>query len=1467
MPSIFDKPSVQSGTSQPASIAQTGSSAKMVQGAGRVQVSIADPSTSIQKSVGDINAGFIGVGKGLVSVAENLPLVGGIAKPLIGFVGSVADATIGQGVSALEKIRIGDSNLAQASVNALEFVGQPLGWGLDAISAPGRFVEQKIAEARIKNTQTGKQDLVSGLFGAAPKDVMAMVQGGASIEQAAEHLSTTNAGYSENGLANLAWSLLLDPVNFLAPGVGYVAKMGKQASVFARIANRAALEGITDVAQVAEAQAFLGKWGWAGKVHDATVGVLSYRPQRFTSTLAKEVVAATPKVYNMKTVGGFMDDVAAAGGVDVADRLLKNFAVTSMNAVKSGAVRAVTAIRRSGSEDLANTIVHRFWDDLSNGKSVDEVLATDVYGDGNMASLLKRIGLEDTDIATLSAKVQEKVGVKRLDELVKDPEIRSIVDSLASRHANWTVANRGASMKMVADVRVRADSRLATEEMTRVLFEAKNDVVALAADPVLGVQELTKYLVNGGGLSAEEALTVAQQQFARHAGDTRALTDILAMARGANFGQAARKLAAVRSLFPKGDPFAKLTITSQRSLTRAEAEAAIKRVDELKAIIKSGGVGSEDSGILESTTKTKFTIKPSTEDPNEVLNANFLFGKIDGNKNVDISQINGTINLSQPSELKRVEELASQISSEDGFISRIIIDDSGNVIEGQHRLEAMRMLGETSIPVVVIRNLENYYDIDAMEKAVRSIANLRSENVSQLVKEAINAIEEGGGVSAALSNYRMPAELQPAFEAAIKASAPKSSSRISVAAAKAELKAESDRLVQGYDEFAAQFGTNGLHTYDEVFDFLKKAPNLTVRELSQSQRARIAAEKVSDDAVRQVAALDQELSAMGYRLGVAPDDDISRVTTMATDHFGNERFIEMTMPFADTIDHVAIDAIDNAGAALRPSRLGRIFDKVSRPFGAEVTKNVVAERFVTRMVGQYGISVNRARRILADVNNLAASKGVQPKALLADSNELEQIFRREMGDDYGKILDKGSTAFKEVLEAAAGDLSSAGLTSGFTGRVKAVFPAITLLTDKIYPEVRFGVLNPFFNLVLERIETATQKLTYGIKKEAASEFSQEITGSTLRKAYLDPRNVNREIADGQLYMASRANRNTAAAVETATTFKGRVEQRIKGWLPSKDLLSVQRVRSEKEIARDIMSDKFAADEFVDLLNQAAPGKLEELAIHYGVSDAKGAVQLLLEEYMIHSDPIRLAEYVAETGAKVRGLVSKELVAKMGAEEAQALADAVVGAYEVAILKGSRAADKAQYFASQRTWLERSLNHPFLGIYPYSYMTQKVIPMMMRLMFLTPNPFGTGRLVMPGLGYAKYQNFLEYANNRVNSDETLLDQLLQNDAILYVFSTLLPATPDNMGFSAPSWLRRGFIQPALRGQELTPGQIAPTLTEAVSQLGRGTVLGQGRTMLEGLQAVEDTAKVNQGVSDFIQSSAQDIQETVLSLRGN
>ena len=1276
MSSIYQKRTGRS-SSTGSSRLSTGPSAAKVTGAGRLSFSIADPSTSLQKSVGDFNAGFVGLGKGIVSLVENIPVVGALAKPLIGFTGSIVDATIGQGVNALEKVKIGDSNLAQAAVSGLEVAGTPLKIAMDAIAAPGQFIEQKVAEARIQDTLSGDRK-ISALFGNAPSDVMAMVSNGSSIEEAAAHLASTNAGYSENGLANLGWSLLLDPINLIAPGVGKVAKLGKEASMFAKIADRAVLEGAAGASKLAEAQKFLSKWGWAGEVYDAVMPVLSWRPKMFTSTLAKEAVAALPRTHDAATMNGFLDDVVVAGGAEVAQRGLKNFAVTAANAIKSSAVRAVTAIRRSGSEDLANTIVQHFTYGLKEGKTVTELLAEPVFGGGDVTALLKKIGLDDNDINQVIGTIQSKSGIKRLDELVKDPDIQRQIEFLARKHGDWTVANKAESIKMVADVRVRADSRLASEEMVRILFEAENEVIPLASNAEIGIPELAKYLVGGFGLTPEKALQVAADQFSKHAGDVRKLTDILSIARGANFGQAARKLAGIRRLFDKGDVFSRITITSARSLTKGQAEAISARITELKS---------------------------------------------------------------------------------------------------------------------------------ALEKAVSS------------------------GDEALQANL------------------------------KSELLAEADNLVKNFDEFAAQFGTKGSHTYGEVFDFLEKAKNITVRELTQPERARIVAESATNQAIRQVGELERELSAMGYRLGIAPEDGISRTTTLATDHFGKEKLIEMTMPFADTIDHVAIEGLDNAGLALRPTRLSRIFDKVSRPFGAEVTKNVVAERFVTRMVGQYGISVNKARRILAEVNSLAATKGVQVKALFADSNELEKIFRKHMGDSFGNIADNGSTAFKEVLEAAAGDLASAGLTSGFTGRVKAIFPVITEMTDKIYPNVRFGNLNPYFNLVLERIETATQMLVYGIKKEFADDLAGEIRGSTLRRAYLDPRNVNREIADGSLHLSARANRNTAAAVENAVNFKGRVQKRIGEWL------SIRGVKDAKEVARDIMADKFAADEFIDLLNRAAPGKFEELAIHYGVNNAEDVMRLLLEDYLIQSDPILLAQKVADGGAAARGLVTEAIVEKLGPQQAQELADAVVGAYEVAILKGSRKADKAQYFASQRSWLERSLNHPFLGIYPYSYMTQKVLPSMMKLMFMTAGPRG---ITMPGFGYSKYRMFLEYANNKTNSDQTFLDTILQQDAFIYLINTLLPATPDNIGVSAPSWLRRGLVQPGLRGTDLTIGQIAPVFSEVVSQVGRGTVLGQARTTLEGIDAALPAAQVNPGIGGFIQSNVptpQDIQDAILGIRGN
>jgi hypothetical protein len=305
-----------------------------------------------------------------------------------------------------------------------------------------------------------------------------------------------------------------------------------------------------------------------------------------------------------------------------------------------------------------------------------------------------------------------------------------------------------------------------------------------------------------------------------------------------------------------------------------------------------------------------------------------------------------------------------------------------------------------------------------------------------------------------------------------------------------------------------------------------------------------------------------------------------------------------------------------------------------------------------------------------------------------------------------------------------------------------------------------------------------------------------------------------------------------------------------------------------------MSDEFAKREFIDLFEQAAPGRLNELALHFGLTNSDEVVEALLTEYIMQSRPDLLAKLVAQEGKIARGLTQKAVrenmessylaqgMSKVDArnlaeKNSKDLANTVMTVYEVAIERGARLADEAQFFASQRTWLERSLNHPFLGLYPYSYMTRKAIPWLTRVLF-APR---AGDLVLPGFGYVQWQKAIEWSQNRVNTDEDVLGQMLQNDAVLYVFSTILPVTPDSVGFSTPTWLRRSVVQPGLRGKDLTVGEVAPALSEIGQQFWRGTAFGQTRTVLEGIQSAQDITKVNRNLGDIIETGAEDLQTII------
>jgi hypothetical protein len=1276
MPSVLNP---SGGTTQPGSRAPRGATgaryAEDIGQAGRVTVSISDPAETLKQSAGNIGSGIVGLGKGAVSLVENFPILGVVAKPIIGAVGGVADATIGQVVKAAEGVRVGDKNIAELAGTPFDIVGGALGAGLEALGAPSRFVEQRVAELKIKSSIEGRKDPLNVLFGDAPASAVNAVRGGVPIEEAALNLANSNAGYSENGALNFLYSAILDPLNIILPGVGKGLSAAKQASTL----NKIGASTLRAAGRVEDAN-FAEKWNWVGKIYEGTLGKAGAATRRGASNIVKESALGWTRVHNTKVIGSFLDDIEALGGREIADRGLKNYAATFNNAIKSGSVRARAGIVRSNAQDFADNLITQFIKALKGEETAkltrDQLLNLPAVDGKTIGAILTKMRVPKESIDEMTQILEDGVSKNiRSDELRR--KVIKQRDAVEEAVANARIRRESDLIRETAQYRAEGNARLASEDAVRVLREEKNDRIPSASNPSRGKPELVQDLRAGFGLDGATATKIAENVYSKYGGDIRSIADVLSMARGAAFGQAMKKVAAIRKSMEGDALFSRITITSARSLTDTDAARLVAQADELIAVAEKGG----------------------------------------------------------PDAAKATKALKD------------LIDD----------------------------------------------------------------------------------------------------------------------VVNKYDELGAMYAGDD-YTYTEVIEFLRKAPGITVRALKDEERALISNAK--DASMRQLADAERELAEYGYRLGIAPKRGILKVTTMAPDPHGRERFIQMLMPFSDTLDHIAIKGLDDALASekLRPTGLSRIWEGISRPYGSEITKNVIAERFVTSMVQKTGISVRKARAILAKVSTLAAEKNIQPRALFLDADKVDEIFRFEMKDSFGRLADNNTTPIKEIIDASAGDWSSAGLTSGFTGRVKSVFPVLSVLTDRIYPEIRFGGLNPFFNLVLERIETTIMRLAYGIRKEVARQGLGDIQGTILRKAHLDPRNVNREITDGTMDIMDRAARSTATAVISSPNFSKRVVDKVKDYFTvtgDRSLVSIKKVKDTKRIARDIMTDRLAAREFIDTLESVAPGKLAVLSRHYGVTTADDVVERLLADYLVQSDPILFAQMVKSEGIVARRLAT-EALRKGGLTSKQAtdVAAGTIAAYETALLRASREADKAQYFASHRTWLERSLNHPFLGVYPYSYMVQKAVPSLLRYMFLTP--LGKGRIA-PGLGFQKFDQVLEWMEHQSNTDADVIKDILKDDAVLYVFSSIFPVTPDAMGFSLPTWLRRGIIQPGLRGTALTPGEFAPTISEVGSTVVRGTVLGQARTLIEGIQGVDDSINANESIGGFIQEQAQSIQEQISGLR--
>ena len=142
-------------------------------------------------------------------------------------------------------------------------------------------------------------------------------------------------------------------------------------------------------------------------------------------------------------------------------------------------------------------------------------------------------------------------------------------------------------------------------------------------------------------------------------------------------------------------------------------------------------------------------------------------------------------------------------------------------------------------------------------------------------------------------------------------------------------------------------------------------------------------------------------------------------------------------------------------------------------------------------------------------------------------------------------------------------------------------------------------------------------------------------------------------------------------------------------------------------------------------------------------------------------------------------------------------------------------NKVNYFRSDRSWFERSINHPFLGLYPFSYMFGKVLPELTRFMF--HKPFG---VTAPGAGYVAYKKISDYIS--YNGLPPGWETTQEKPDWQFLLVQLVPGMPEDMTVVTPHWFRSGVSTISRQGYDQY--KATDLLGEATGWVGRTGVGG-------------------------------------------
>ena len=181
--------------------------------------------------------------------------------------------------------------------------------------------------------------------------------------------------------------------------------------------------------------------------------------------------------------------------------------------------------------------------------------------------------------------------------------------------------------------------------------------------------------------------------------------------------------------------------------------------------IPSPGTVSQVKGV---TKKITDDIRPAKENINTVIDANTVGGRVSGDEIVNIKTLSGGPSKSSRGQ-KAVKEIVEKMKGPEGYIERLIVDQDGNVIEGAHRLEALRRLGVEDVPITRIIDPTANINTASMRDAIEGVGNIRSDHVNQIMAQVGGMLDEvGGDPSKVIAEFELPRGFEKFFHAALK---------------------------------------------------------------------------------------------------------------------------------------------------------------------------------------------------------------------------------------------------------------------------------------------------------------------------------------------------------------------------------------------------------------------------------------------------------------------------------------------------------------------------------------------------------------------------------------------------------------------------------------------------------------------------------------------------------------------------